>query len=209
MRILAVSDSTFLGSCLRVAMSCLDGVQVVDSADSLDAVEKMRQHHPDLTLIYAGRPWSTVLDLTRTISSQAIETKIIIVGAPDGDRNYLHAIEAGASGCVPQSASFDCLQQVMNAVSRGEVACTPRLAYCLFERLSELAGDGIELEEDVSGHQLTVCELEIVDLIAGGKNNHDIAVHLNLSIAAVKKRVHKILEKIRVQRSQLSATALR
>jgi two-component system NarL family response regulator len=209
MRILAVSDSALLASCLRVAISGVENVQVVDVAGPLDVVAKIRQHHPDLTLIYMACSWDMMLELTRIITSEAIETNVIILGAPDGDTNYLHAIEAGASGCIPQSASFDFLQQTINAVSRGEVVCTPRLAYCLFERLSQLGGNDIELEENVLGSRLTTRELEIVDLIARGKNNHDIALHLNLSIAAVKKRVHKVLEKMRVRRSQLSTTAPR
>jgi DNA-binding NarL/FixJ family response regulator len=190
-------------------MSGLDNVQVVDITASLNAVETIRQHHPDLTLIYMPCSWNTMLDLTRTITSQMTDTKIIILGAPDGDNNYLQGIEAGASACLPESASFDCLQQAISAVNRGEVICTPRLAYCLFERLSQLAGNGLGLEEDASECQLTLRELEILDLIAGGKNNQDIAEDLNLSVAVVKKRVHNILEKMRVRRSQLSSTALK
>jgi two-component system nitrate/nitrite response regulator NarL len=105
--------------------------------------------------------------------------------------------EAGVSGYVTRDASIAELANVVERVTRGEVVCSPKIAGSLFRRVSALASED---RPGPTSARLTAREQEVVELIAEGLSNKEIAARLVIELATVKNHVHNILAKLNVGR---------
>jgi two-component system nitrate/nitrite response regulator NarL len=97
---------------------------------------------------------------------------------------------------------------VVRSVTRGETLCSPRIAATLFRRVAALAADR-RVGDERTLRRLTRRERQIVDLIADGLSNKEIAHRLQIEFATVKNHVHNILEKLQVTRRADAVAALR
>ncbi len=114
--------------------------------------------------------------------------------------------EAGVVGYVPREASLEDLVSTIEAVVRGELRCSPRIAATLFRRVTKLSANRRHTPQ---GIHLTPRELEILDLIDHGLSNKQIAGKLGIEVATVKNHVHNILEKLQVNRRGEAAARMR
>jgi len=106
-------------------------------------------------------------------------------------------IEAGAAGYVLKEASFDYLVETIRSVHRGESFVSPQMAASLFSRIAELAGErGLRIP--LSSVKLTARELEIINQIAAGLSNKEIARRLAIEAQTVKNHIHNILDKLQL-----------
>jgi DNA-binding NarL/FixJ family response regulator len=134
------------------------------------------------------------LDVTRTLYHDLPSVKVIILGMPDLTDEIMTCIEAGATGYILKEASFEYLVESIRSVHRGESFCSPRMAASLFSRVAELAGDRIP----ESSVKLTQREVEIINKIADGLPNKEIAQQLFIEEQTVKNHVHNILDKLQL-----------
>jgi DNA-binding NarL/FixJ family response regulator len=132
----------------------------------------------------------------REATTRQRRMKVVVLGVGDCPDTIVRLIEAGAGGYVLKDALLDDLLQVIAAVHAGETRCSPRVAACLFQRVSELA----QALGTPSGpwECLSVREQEILEMIATGLANKEIARKLDLALCTVKNHVHSILDKLRV-----------
>lgn len=190
-----VDDNRLLREGLVSMLSAVEGFHVVGAAASgAQAQLRIREVPPTVALIDIGLPDGDGIDVTRALRRDVPDVKVIILGMPDLADEIMTCIEAGAVGYVLKEASFDYLVDTIRSAHRGESFCSPRIAASLFSRVAELSG-GMESESDV---QLTPREVEVVNRIAEGLSNKQIAEKLFIEVQTVKNHVHNILDKLQL-----------
>ncbi len=164
------------------------------------AIEQLHAHGADVTLVDASLGRSQVAEMIREIKELFPEVKVLYRGSESSDE-ILESIEAGASGYVSRQAPLAEVLEVVEAVSRGRTPCSPRLAASVSARLEELAGQMSQrtaVEPDCKV-RLTPRETEVLELVARGMRNKEIARSLDIKLPTVKNHVHRILEKFQVK----------
>lgn len=200
-RLLIVDGHRLLRECLELALAEGDEVVVLPSADGWeDAVNKVKEHDPDVVLINSRLSGASALELTKELTRSFPRVKTIMYGIPKPGDGYVKYIEAGLRGYVFEDhSSLAELRQMVRQVVTDEITCPPEVAYAMFTRLSELSAENWWINR-ASSMMLTPRELEILELIAEGMCNREISEKLFLSLHTIKNHIHKILHKLQVQR---------
>lgn len=171
---------------------------------AFNKIDELTQVSPDaldVILIDASPDTDDALDLTVQLSLRFPQAKLVILGLDEMEETFLQFIEAGARGYVLKDAPLEDLKTVIYMVDREEAVCPPQIAYSVFSRVAELAQG--QLAKQRNNHpKLTMRELEILQLIAHGLSNKQIAARINKSLFTVKNHVHNILEKLKVHYRQ-------
>ena len=193
-----VDDNRLLREGLVSMLAEQEGIIVIGAAASgSNALEKIKDLRPEVALIDIGMPGKDGLEVTKALHQDLPEIKVIILGMIDLTDEIMACIEAGAAGYVLKEASFDYLVETIRSVHRGESFCSPQMAASLFSRIAELASERMQKIPLIS-IELTRRELEIVNLIAEGLTNNEIAQQLFIETQTVKNHVHNILDKLQL-----------
>jgi DNA-binding NarL/FixJ family response regulator len=171
-----------------------DFIVVGAVASGHKALEEIKAARPQVALIDIGMPDKDGIEVTVSLRQKYPEVKVIILGMPDLTDEIMACIEAGAVGYVPKEASFDYLVETIRSANRGESFCSPRVAASLFSRVAELAGE----RTPRSSIKLTPREVEIINKIAEGSSNKEVAQRLCIEEQTVKNHVHNILDKLQL-----------
>ncbi len=171
-----------------------------------EAIGLAEQHLPDVVLmdiVFKGGGISGI-DATKKIKEASPSTKVVIMTAHDDERLLVDAVEAGASGFLSKDEAADEVLSAAKAAADGEVLIDPGTLTRLLAQVArerEEQRDALRLLND-----LTEREREILQLLAQGKRNDDIATQLFISPQTVQTHVRNILGKLRVH-SKLEAVA--
>ncbi len=195
-RIFIADDNRLLREGLASMLIEIEDITVVGMASSGNqALDQIKQLLPDVALVDIGMPDKDGLDVTQALYKDLPNVKVIILGMPDLTDEIMACIEAGAAGYVLKEASFEYLVESIRSVQQGESFCSPRMAASLFSRVAELAGERVS-ENSI---KLTPREVEIINKIAEGLSNKEIAKQLFIEVQTVKNHVHNILDKLQLQ----------
>jgi two-component system, NarL family, response regulator DegU len=198
--LIIVTDHRLFGECLAsVLVRCgsFTVQAVVQTAE--EALQQIQERQSHIILIDVHLPHTMVLALTQQLTREFPHVRVLLLGVTEAETEIQAYVEAGAGGYVLKNTPFHELQSVIELVTHGETMCSPHIAHAMFARLSELA----QTSASSVTHDpliLSARELEILQLIAEGWSNRQIADHLYLSPHTVKNHVHNILKKLRVQR---------
>jgi DNA-binding NarL/FixJ family response regulator len=119
--------------------------------------------------------------------------RALLVGMESDTAQFLNAIRAGASGYMLKDASANEVVAAVRAIVRGEATCTPQLCAALFNLVSQLP-EQVPLTAAAMPLNLTLRQRQLVNLLAKGLTNKEIAAHLNLSEFTVRNHIHRILK---------------
>jgi RNA polymerase sigma factor (sigma-70 family) len=174
--------------------------------DAETAIALCVEHLPDVVLmdiVFKGGGMSGI-DATRQIKDVSPSTKVVIMTAHDEDRLLVEAVEAGASGFLGKDEAAEELLSAAKSAAEGEVLIDPGT---LTRLLAQVARERAE-QRDAQNllDDLTEREREILQLLAEGMRNDDIAQKLFISPQTVQTHVRNILGKLRVH-SKLEAVA--
>jgi DNA-binding NarL/FixJ family response regulator len=198
-RVFIVDDNRLLREGLVSMLAEQEDVVVIGAAASgRKALEKIKDLRPEVALIDIGMPAKDGLEVTQALRRDAPDIKVIVLGMSDLSAEIMASIEAGAAGYVLKEASFNTLVDTIRAVHRGETFSSPRVTASLFSRIAELAGERV-LKIPLSSVRLTPREVEIINHIADGLSNKEIAQRLSIEAQTVKNHVHNILDKLQLQ----------
>jgi DNA-binding NarL/FixJ family response regulator len=161
----------------------------------------------DVVLVGTQLPEEGALELTRRLSDAAPAAKVLVMGLEETEEEILAFVEAGADGYVLRDDSVDDLLTRVRAAHGGEALVSPGIAAAIISRVSELASLFPRVNR-VAGKQgdLTRREREVLNLVAKGLTNQEIADRLSITEGTVKNHVHNILGKLDV-RSRHDAAA--
>jgi two-component system NarL family response regulator len=194
-RVFIADDNRLLREGLAAMLIEIEDIHVVGMASSgMQALEHIKKLVPDIALVDIGMPDKDGLDVTQALHTDLPEVKVIILGMPDLTDEIMTCIEAGAAGYVLKEASFEYLVESIRLVQQGESFCSPRMAASLFSRVAELVRERIP----ESAVKLTPREVEVVNKIADGLSNKEIADKLFIEEQTVKNHIHNILDKLQL-----------
>jgi DNA-binding NarL/FixJ family response regulator len=203
-RVVLVDDHTLFRAGLRELLE-LHGLDVVGEADDGDAALALVQETaPDVVVMDLDMPGVSGVDATRRISAAAPATRVIVLSASDEDNDVMEAILAGASGYLLKRVSVEDLVAGISRAADGESTVSPAIAGKVLRRIRE----STPTPSGASG--LTDRELQVLRLIADGKDNSQIAAQLHISPKTVKNHISNILMKLQIEnRIQAAVYAVR
>ena len=204
-RIVVVEEHEVVRAGLRSMLDGLPDIQVVaEATDGCEAVEICCRAMPDIVLMDLRMPQMDGLTATRLIKQRCPGVSVLIVTLHEDPDSLLRAIKAGASGYVPTTATRRELVTAIRAMLKGEAPFSRRLTYELFQRLTaaeEMVCEAVET--------LTPREIDVLQRIARGKTNRQIAEELVVSAGTIKVHVHHIIAKLHVSdRTEAAVRAL-
>jgi DNA-binding NarL/FixJ family response regulator len=188
-RILLADDHTVVRRGFRLILSKESDLEVVGEAKTgREAVELAQGLQPDVVVIDVAMPELNGIEGTRRIAETCPRTRVLALSM-HRDAVYVREIlRAGARGYVVKDADDDALVSAVRAVARGEAYLSPSIADAVLTDYRKHVTDPIDL--------LTSREREVLQMIAEGKTNKEIANILNLSVYTVEAHRGKIMEKL-------------
>ena len=199
LRILLADDHTVVRAGLRSLLERQPDLEVVGEAeDGRKAVELAVSLAPDVVVMDIGMPTLNGIEAARQISNKRSATAIVILSMHSDEAYVMRAMKAGARAYLLKDSAEADLIRAIQAVSRGKSFFSPKISRVLAEdyvRLLEQKGaeDTYEL--------LTTREREILQLLAEGKTNKEVATLLNLSLYTVETHRSRILQKLNLHSS--------
>lgn len=183
---------------IATLLSASPGIDLAGSTTNpADVFDAIRSQLIDVLLLDANLHQGDAAQLTRSIRAEKPYLKLIVFGLESLDEVILEFIEAGANGCISHESSFKDLVRLIEQVYEGRTTCSPRTAALVFERITRLSRQN-GFQRQTREVALTPREEEILQLIAAGLSNKQIAEHLQISLFTVKNHIHNLFEKLQV-----------
>lgn len=199
---------------LRHHLRTMPNFKIVgEASNGQQAIQLVDYSDPDLVLIELDLPGINGLEVSRAIKRNHPHVGIILFGSKLDSGSVVKAIRAGVAAYLPHNVEWPILLQTMLAVRRGcypindLVLSLPDVATQVLSAFRQMI---IDEESDTIYSPLSMRELEVLDLVAAGRTNKEIARHLEISNQTVKNHISSILRKLAVNdRTQAVVYALR
>jgi DNA-binding NarL/FixJ family response regulator len=207
-RVLIVDDHDLFRSGLRNLLED-EGVQVIGEASAgHEALNIVREVAPDVVVMDLNMPGMGGVEATRHISTIAPLTRVVMLTISDQDNDVIDAILAGACGYLLKDSSIQELIAGIRAAALGESLISPTIATKVLQRVR--ASSTQPSIENTIRAELSEREIEVLKLIANGKDNAMIAGELHISPKTVKNHISNILMKLQIDnRIQAAVYAVR
>ncbi|MDX1688267.1 MAG: response regulator transcription factor [Candidatus Promineifilaceae bacterium] len=197
-RLLIADDHALFREGVQALLAATQDVEVVgEAATGEEAVAQAKKLQPDVVLMDINMPDVNGIEATRQILRTNPDVGVIVVTMLEEDASVFAAMRAGARGYVLKGAHHDEMLQAIRAVAAGQALFGPAVAVRLQEYFRSLGQDADVPEPDVFP-ELTNREREVLDLIAQGRDNGQIAEELVISPKTVRNHVTSIYSKLQV-----------
>ena len=196
-QLLLVDDHNMVRQGLRVLLEAEPDIAVIGEAETgRQAVQMARTLQPDVIVMDIAMPNLNGLEATRQIVKEVPNAKVLVLSSY-GDDEYLHQLtDAGACGyLLKQTAATDLIKAVRET-SKGNAFFSPAVSRRLLDRYRETFLNGAPIKKQ--GVLLTTREAEVLQLIAEGKPNKQIAADLCISIKTVEKHRQQVMNKLNI-----------
>lgn len=191
-QILIIDDSTLQRENLASVLGNGSVPPPAVAWDLTSAIAALAERAPDIVLL--SMQTRDKITLLRSVREMCPSAKVIVVGiAEDDEADIIASAEAGVAGYHLRTESFSELLGVITKVAEGESACSPRVSAILLKHLSSMASKRRTGPRDPD---LTVRELQILQMLEMGLSNRDIADQLCIALHTVKNHVHSVLTKL-------------
>lgn len=206
-RILLVDDHEVVRIGLKTLLERHNDLLVVGEAQSsAEATEQAVRLNPDVVLMDLRLPDGSGVEAIQSIKEKLPHTQILVLTAFSEEQLLLDAVVAGAAGHILKEINSDKLVSGIRTVARGDTLIAPGVMEKALNRLRSIA----KRKPATPFDELNWQEKRILALVAEGKSNRAIAVHLALAEKTVRNYVSQILNKLGVQsRTQAAALAIR
>jgi DNA-binding NarL/FixJ family response regulator len=197
-RVLVADDQALVRSGFRMILDAKADLEVVgEAADGSEAVNLVEQLQPDIVLMDVRMPEVDGLEATRRIIASGSAARVIVLTTYEVDESVFAALSAGASGFLLKDVQPSELVEAIRVVARGDALLAPSVTRRVLDRLAGTLQDGGATPADVN--VLTERETEVLQLVASGRSNAEIAEHLVLTEATVKTHVSSVLRKLELR----------
>jgi DNA-binding NarL/FixJ family response regulator len=199
LRVLILSDTRFLAEGLAQALERDDRVSTCSScANFREGLAKITDVRPEIVLLDAALQWGP--EAVGCVLQVEERTKVVVFAVTETPDDVIAWAKAGVAGYIPRTAALSDVASLLASIMCDEQRCSARVVASLLGHLSQAANAGGERTDAPVALALTPREIQIVELLAAGLSNKDIARRLNIGVATAKSHVHNLLGKLRVQR---------
>jgi DNA-binding NarL/FixJ family response regulator len=207
MNVIICDDQAIIRDGLEMLLKLERDIEVVGLArDGAEAVELVAQHRPDLVLMDLKMPGMNGIEATRRIRTRYPEVSVLVLTTYDDDEWVFDAIRAGASGYLLKDTPREEVIKAVRGTVEGQSFVDPQVAGKLLGHVASQQTQPRSLLTD----KLTGREVDVLQLVARGLTNADIAARLHLSEGTVRNHVSAILAKLDVSdRTQAAVLAIR
>ncbi len=193
-QIVLVDDHQMFREGLAEILSREPDFRVCGQAENrAQALEVIRRTHPDLALVDLTLPDSSGLELIKDLQVSHPKLAVLVVSMHEESLFAERAIAAGASGYLTKQQATHQLIQAIRRVLAGEIVASAKIAQLALAQLGGRRGDGPALS------QLSNREVQVLELIGQGLNNHQIAARLHLDLSTIETYRARIKEKLRLK----------
>ncbi|MGZ7445363.1 response regulator [Paenibacillus sp. TH7-28] len=211
-KVLLADDQTMIRQGFGYVIGLQPDMKLIGEAcNGEEAVKLALEYRPDVILMDVQMPFQNGIEATREIMGQLPAVKIVILTTFDDQEYVLQGIRAGAVGYLLKDADMEDMLAAIRSAFRGEAVYKTKLASgALLEAVSAAAPPAIDRQKAVLLDTLTEREQEILQEMAYGLRNDQIAEKLFITEGTVKSHVHRILQKFGCEdRTQVVVMALR
>ena len=196
-RVLSVDDHPLLSEGIAIIINSQPDMELVSQATTgTEAIQRYREHQPDVTLMDLRLPDLSGIDAMIAIRTEFPEARVIMLTTFEGDVEIQRALQAGARAYLLKNMPPNEIVEVIRQVRAGKKRVPPEVA--------------AQLAEHMSDEELTAREVEVLRKVAGGNRNRDIADLLLISEETVKVHIKHIMDKLGAKdRTQAIAIAVR
>jgi two-component system, NarL family, response regulator NreC len=193
-RILLADDHTIIRSGLKLLLEQQPDFKVVGEAnDGREAVQLASTQRPDVAVLDIGMPQINGIEATRQILVAAPEVRVVILSMHSDEGYVLRALKAGARAYILKNSAESDLIRAVRIVNEGKSFFSPAISKMLLQDyVRQVQEKSVEDSYDL----LTPREREILQLLAEGRSNKDVAGILNLSLHTVETHRGNILQKL-------------
>jgi DNA-binding NarL/FixJ family response regulator len=192
--VLIVDDAELFREALKAAFT-QEGFDVVGvAADAMAAIDRAREHEPDLVMLDLLMPGMSGLEVVGAIQKASPRSRVVLLTASESAEDLLAAVKAGASGYLTKDIPLPRLVEDMHDVLDGGAAISPAMGGKLFSAFRDLLRHSGAMA--VRRPELTGREIEILGLVGAGKTSREIAEELFISENTVRNHVRNILDKL-------------
>jgi DNA-binding NarL/FixJ family response regulator len=197
-RVLLADDQAMIRSGLRLILEDQPDITVVaEAADGTEAVRLARQLRPDVCLVDIRMPGKDGIEVTRAVAGPGVPDplRVVIVTTFDLDEYVYGALRAGAAGFVLKGASPALLAEAVRAAHAGDALISPQVTLRLLRHVTPARASAAKQP----AAPLSEREIEVVQAIAKGRTNTEIAADLFISLSTVKSHLASIHNKLGVR----------
>jgi DNA-binding NarL/FixJ family response regulator len=197
-RVLVVDDDALMRAGLRGILSNDHAIDVVGEAvDGRDAIYRTRLLRPDVVLMDVRMPDLDGISATRKLLDAFPDTRVVILTTFEQDDYIFGALRAGASGFLLKRTRPEELVAAVHTIAAGDSLLSPSVTSRVIERMARQPGP--DASHDARLDELTRREREVLELLARGLSNAEIATTLRIEESTVKTHVKRLLSKLRVR----------
>ena len=178
---------------LRALLGAEPDLEVVgEAANGHQAIQMARELRPDVVIVDIGMPLLNGLEATRQIIHENRDSRLLVLSGYADDDYVRQLAEAGASGYLVKQTAAQELIKAVREVAKGNAYFSPSI----LKRLLEMYRDGHDKDRPSGEHHLTSREQEVLQLVAEGQVNKQIASTLGLGIKTVEKHRQQLMDKL-------------
>lgn len=196
-KILLIEDNRLLREGISALLKKQKDMNVVSTVGNgeniLTLIDKLK---PDIVLLDLGLRSQNSLQIVKLVKSNYKETKIVVMDLIPLQADVFEFVQAGVSGFMLKDISVTEFLKTIRSVYKGAQVLPPHLTGSLFSQIVEHAIVGSKPSSLTESVRMTKREKQVIELIADGSTNKEIAQKLHLSTYTVKSHVHNILEKL-------------
>jgi len=198
-RVLLVDDQVLFREGLRTLLSVQSDIDVVGEAgDGIEAVREAVRLKPDVVLMDLQMPQLDGVGATRQLQNECPQSNVVILTTFDDDEYVFEGLRAGAMGYLLKDVSSETLVDAIHGAARGESFLQPSIATKVVAEFSRLTPKA-KSPQELMAEPLSERECQVLQLIAAGASNREIAETLVIAEGTVKNHVTHILEKMGVR----------
>lgn len=207
-RLVLVDDHEMVRTGLRMLLESQPDIKIAgeasNAAQALDLVDKYK---PDVVVMDITLPDLSGIEATRQIKAKHPEIAVVALTIHEDEQYFFEMLQAGASGYVPKRAAPDDLISAIRAAHEDDIYIYPSLAKIL---VADFLGRSRSQQDEVSLDRLTAREQEVLELLAEGNSNEEIAEKLSISRHTVARHRENLMRKLEMHsRSELVKYAIR
>jgi len=196
-KVMVVDDHVIVREGLKALLELENDIHVVhEAASSMECLEVIDQHCPDVVLMDLKMPGVGGIEAVRMIKQSQPQVKVILLTNYDDEEYVIEAIKAEADGYVLKDVKKGALVRIVRLVLEGHSYIDPSVTNKVFRHLKHPVGSDKPYSRTILSHR----ELQILECVVDGKSNQQIAEAVYLSLDTVKSHLKNIYQKLGVSR---------